>query len=138
MDENCIFCKIINGQIPSTKIYENDYVYAFLDIMPVNKGHTLVVPKKHSKNLLEDDVEDLKHCVEAVQKIAPAIVRAVEADGFNLGVNTNKAAGQAVFHTHFHIIPRHEEDGLRPWPQRKYDEGEIDPVKEKIIKALEK
>ena len=134
--EDCIFCKIIKGEIPSTKIYENEYVYAFLDIMPVNKGHTLVIPKKHSRNLLEDDVEDLKHCIEAAQKVATAVMRAVNADGFNLGVNTNSAAGQAVFHTHFHIIPRFEDDGLRAWPHKEYGEGEMLPLGNKIIENL--
>jgi histidine triad (HIT) family protein len=135
-DENCIFCKIIDGKIPCSKIYEDEMTFAFLDIMPVNKGHTLVVPKSHSKNMLEDEDKDLAACMTAVKKLAPAIIEATDADGFNLGVNTNKAAGQAVFHTHMHIIPRFENDGLKHWPGGKYEDTEIDDYKKKIIKNL--
>jgi len=134
--EDCVFCKIIDGQIPAHKVYEDDKTVAFLDIAPVNKGHMLVIPKKHSKNILEDDLEDLKACIATVQKIAHAVLKATNADGFNLGVNTNRAAGQAVFHTHFHVIPRFEDDGLRLWPQRKSTDEEMKTTQEAIIGAL--
>lgn len=133
---DCIFCKIINGKIPSAKVYENDKVFAFLDINPVNKGHTLVVPKKHSANMLEDDLEDLNACMDAVQKVAKATIAAVNAQGFNLGVNTNREAGQVVMHTHFHVIPRFSNDGLRHWPQGKYKEGVMEQVRASISKDL--
>lgn len=135
-DENCIFCKIISGDIPAAKVYEDDLVIAFLDIMPVSKGHTLVVPKNHSRNMLDDDDDDLKKCIHAVKKVAPAIIRATGADGFNLGANTEKAAGQAVFHTHFHVIPRFVNDGLKHWPGGKYENGEMEAVKNSIIDKL--
>jgi len=137
MDENCIFCKIIKGDIPAAKVYEDEKTLAFLDIAPVNKGHTLVIPKKHSKNLLEDDMDDLDICMKTIKKVAKAVMGATGADGFNLGANTNSAAGQVVFHTHFHIIPRFEDDGLRHWPQGKYDEMEMDSFQEKIKESIE-
>jgi histidine triad (HIT) family protein len=135
-DGTCIFCKIINGEIPSSKVYEDDKVYAFLDINPINKGHTLVIPKKHSTDMLEDDDEDLKAVIHVSKNIAKAVMTAVNADGFNLGVNTKKAAGQVVFHTHFHIIPRFENDGLKNWPGKSYEEGQMKEVSELIIKEL--
>lgn len=135
--EDCIFCKIIKGDIPSAKVYEDDRVMAFLDIGPANKGHTLVVPKKHSKNILEDDLEDLNACMNTVQKVAMAIIRAVNAGGFNLITNTNKTAGQVISHTHFHIIPRFENDGLKHWPQGKYKDGEMEEIQKKIVENIE-
>lgn len=134
--EDCIFCKIIKGDIPSSKIYENDKVYAFLDISPVNKGHALIVPKKHSKNMLEDDDDDLKAVIHASKIVAKAIIMAVRADGFNLGVNTNSAAGQVVFHTHFHIIPRFNDDGLKQWTGAPYEDNEMQSIQNKILNSL--
>jgi histidine triad (HIT) family protein len=135
-DDNCIFCKIIDGKIPCAKIYEDEKVLAFLDIMPVNKGHVLVVPKNHSKNILEDDDNDIVLCMKAIKKIGKAAIKAVNAQGFNIGVNTERAAGQAVFHTHFHVIPRYENDGLHHWPGGKYAEGEIEKVRKSIESCL--
>jgi len=136
LDENCIFCRIIKGEIPSLKVYEDDKVLAFLDISPVNKGHILVIPKNHASNYLESDDKDISACAVAVKKIGKAVVRAVEADGFNIGVNTKKAAGQIVMHTHLHIIPRFNDDGFRHWPHKQYEEGEMEKYKEKIIKEI--
>ena len=130
--EDCIFCKIVRGEIPSSKVYEDDNVIAFLDISPVNKGHTLVIPKKHSENILEDDFEDVIACMEAIRKIAPKVMESVNADGFNLSVNTNKAAGQEVMHTHFHIIPRFNDDEFKNWAQGQYEDGEMKDVQDKI------
>jgi histidine triad (HIT) family protein len=135
-DETCIFCKIIDGKIPCAKIYEDEKVFAFLDISPVNLGHTLIVPKNHSRNLLEDSEEDLGSLMKSAKKIGKAIMIAMKADGFNLESNIEKAAGQAVFHTHFHIIPRFYTDGLRHWPQGKYEDGQIEGVRKKITDKL--
>jgi histidine triad (HIT) family protein len=137
-DENCIFCKIIDGKIPSAKVYEDEKVLAFLDITPVNKGHTLVVPKNHSKNILEDDDKDIDSCMRIVKKIGKGVMKAMKAQGFNIGVNTERAAGQAVFHTHFHVIPRFEDDGLHHWPGGKYPEGEMEKVRKSILSSLER
>jgi len=131
-DDNCIFCKIVEGKIPAAKIYDNDTVFAFLDIHPVNKGHTLVCPKAHSRNMLEDDDKDLAACIHTIKMVAKGVMKATGATGFNLISNINPSAGQAVFHTHFHIIPRFDDDGLRHWPQKKYTENEIDDLKELI------
>jgi histidine triad (HIT) family protein len=114
--QDCIFCKIVSGEIPSDNIYEDDQVVAFLDIRPVSRGHALVVPKKHSADLLEADDEVLAASMARVKKIARAITKAIGAAGFNLHVNTGSAAGQVVFHLHFHIIPRFEHDGIKMWP----------------------
>ena len=100
--EDCIFCKIAQGKVPSTKVYENDKVIAFLDIAPNNKGHCLILPKTHSKNLLEMDKEDLNAAMEALQKVAKAVTKAFDYPGFNLLMNNSKEAGQVVFHSHFH------------------------------------
>ncbi|RME53448.1 HIT family protein, partial [Candidatus Woesearchaeota archaeon] len=116
---DCIFCKIIAGEIPSQMVYENDKVFAFLDINPINKGHTLIVPREHHEDFLDTPDDVLQDMIVRVKKIARAIMTAVNADGFNLGVNTKPAAGQIVFHTHMHIIPRFEGDGLRHWPGKK-------------------
>lgn len=105
-----IFSKIISGEIPSFKIYENDYVYAFLDISQVSKGHTLLVPKKPSANILETDEETMKHIGVALPKVANAIKKAFHPDGLNIIQNNGEYADQSVFHIHFHLIPRYEND----------------------------
>lgn len=106
-DENCIFCKIIAGDIPSAKVYENEHVLAFLDISQVTKGHTLVIPKKHEKNVYELSQESAQHVFQAVPKIANAIRTQFEPIGMNLLNNNEEAAGQTVFHYHVHILPRY-------------------------------
>ncbi len=112
---NCLFCKIIAGEIPSVNVYEDEYVLAFLDINPVKAGHTLVIPKTHGADVTDSSNEDLAQVMGVVRKIAPKIQQIVGADGFNLMSNTGEAAGQSVFHTHFHIIPRFADDGLPMW-----------------------
>lgn len=137
-EKDCLFCRIINGEIPSTKIYEDDYVYAFLDIAPGQEGHTLVIPKKHSTNILSLDIEYGTKILEAIQKIAPAIMRAMEAEGFNIIQNNNEVAGQTVFHTHFHIIPRKPQDGMGLWSPNPYKTMEkMQETAKKIIDALQ-
>ncbi len=135
-EEKCIFCKIIEGKIPAAKIYEDEAIIAFLDIYPVNKGHALIMPKNHATNFLEDTDKDSTKCIKVAKRIAKAVMEATKATGFNLIVNTNKAAGQVIMHTHFHIIPRYENDGLKHWPQGKYDDKEVEKVREEIIKHL--
>ena len=137
-NDNCLFCKIIKGDIPSSKIYENDQVYAFLDINPVNKGHTLVIPKNHSSDMLDDDDEDLKACIHAAKIVGKAVMNATNAQGFNFSSNIKKAAGQVVFHTHFHIIPRFDGDGFEHWKGKAYENDEMNQFKNKIINELEK
>ncbi|HCY6766850.1 TPA: HIT family protein [Staphylococcus aureus] len=105
-----IFCKILTGEIPSFKVYEDDYVYAFLDISQVTKGHTLLIPKKASANIFETDEETMKHIGAALPKVANAIKRAFNPDGLNIIQNNGEFADQSVFHIHFHLIPRYEND----------------------------
>ncbi|KIX91403.1 cell-cycle regulation protein HIT [Staphylococcus microti] len=105
-----IFSKIIAGDIPSYKIYENEYVYAFLDISQVSKGHTLLIPKKPSANIFETDAETMKHIGEALPIVANAIKAAFNPDGLNIIQNNGTYASQSVFHIHFHLIPRYEND----------------------------
>lgn len=112
---DCIFCKIVAGEIPSHKIYEDEQVLAFLDIHPINAGHTLVIPKAHHQDLLDTPSELLARLMRTIVKIAPAIIKAVSASAFNLGVNNGRAAGQIIFHTHFHIMPRFDSDGHKLW-----------------------
>lgn len=103
----CIFCKIINGEIPCAKVFENEHVLAFLDISQVTKGHTLVIPKVHKTNIYEMTPDVSREFFEAVPKIAQAIKDEYEPIGLNLLNNNGEKAGQSVFHYHMHIIPRY-------------------------------
>ncbi|WP_174616213.1 HIT family protein [Virgibacillus ihumii] len=105
--EDCIFCKIIDGDIPSAKVYEDDKVYAFLDISQVTKGHTLVIPKTHTKNIYETPPEVASELFARVPKIAAAIKERYSPIGMNLLNNNEEPADQSVFHLHIHIIPRY-------------------------------
>ena len=134
---DCIFCKIIAKEIPADFVYENDKIVAFLDIRPCNPGHTLVVPKEHHVDLLETPDSVLADIMSRTKKIAPAVVKAVNADGFNTIFNTKPAAGQMIFHTHMHIIPRFIGDGLKHWPEKEMSKEEMQKVKEGVIAALE-
>ena len=108
MKNDCIFCAIAAGEIPSFKVYEDDLVLAYLDINPCSKGHTLVIPKAHTTGLLDTPAESLKEIIVRVQKVAEHIKTALPCDGFNILQNNGTAAGQSVFHLHFHIVPRYE------------------------------
>lgn len=129
---SCVFCKIIAGEIPSFKVYEDDYTLAFLDINPVKPGHTLVVSKKHLANLEETDEETLCRVMSAVKKVGLSLKNNLGAASYNVTENNDPAAGQMVSHLHFHVIPRLEDDGLESWPQGKYGEGEAETVLNKI------
>ena len=133
---DCLFCNIIAGEIPSEKIYEDEKTFAFLDINPVNPGHTLVLPKTHAINIFDITAEDWGAVMETVRTLATPIREAVGADGINIHVNNEEAAGQKVFHSHIHIIPRLTDDGLKHWEHTPYKDGEIDVVREKITAAL--
>ncbi|WP_227937858.1 HIT family protein [Alkalihalobacillus deserti] len=107
LDQNCVFCKIANGEIPASKIYEDEHVLAFLDISQVTKGHTLVIPKTHQTDLFDLQEETAKHIYSVVPKLASAIKQTYEAEGLNLVNNNGEVAGQTVFHYHVHLIPRY-------------------------------
>ncbi|HEM5239366.1 TPA: HIT family protein [Streptococcus suis] len=110
---DCIFCKIISGEIPASKVYEDDQVLAFLDITQVTKGHTLVVPKEHYRNVLDMDKEAAARLFSVVPTIARQLKEKLGASGLNIVNNNEEAAGQTVFHTHIHLLPRfNNQDGL--------------------------
>ena len=113
-DENCIFCKIVSGEIPSHKVYEDKDVYAFLDASPLTAGHTLVITKDHYENFMSVPQEKLHNVMDVVQKIGQAQIRGLLARGVNIISNAGTIAGQAIMHFHIHVIPRYEVgDGFR-------------------------
>ncbi len=120
-DPDCIFCKIVNGDIPSAKVFESETCLAFLDIAPVNPGHALVLPKGHYATLMDIPEELQGDLMATLSKLGKAVMEATGADGLNLMQNNYEAAGQEVHHVHFHLIPRHSDDGLKLWPQSGYD-----------------
>ena len=128
---DCIFCKIVKKEVPSLVIYEDKDVFAFLDIGPVNPGHTLVIPKKHAKNLYEIKDPDLAKVSVALKKVASAVKSGVGSEGINIMMNVEKAAGQLVDHIHFHVIPRFSNDGIKHWPHAKYLSGQAEAVQKK-------
>jgi len=134
--KDCIFCKIVAGEIPCNKVYEDDNTLVFLDIKPVNEGHCLVISKEHFENILETPDEHLKEMVLTAKKVAKAVMTATKAQGFNTTMNTKEAAGQAVKHVHFHIIPRFNNDGLKLWPQHSLEEKEMQEIAKKIKAAV--
>lgn len=132
MTQESIFSKIIKGEIPSVKIYEDENTYAFLDIRPNNPGHTLVIPKNPSTNIYEISDKDLKDLFNTVKKISIAIKKGVGATGINIAMNNDKDAGQEVFHSHIHVIPRFPNDGFHHGKHLKYEAGQMEDVAEKI------
>ncbi len=135
--ENCIFCKIISGEIPALKVYEGDHTLAFLDIKPNNPGHALVIPKDHFENIYTLPDETLARMALSVKKVALAVKEAVSADGINISMNNEESAGQEIFHAHIHVIPRKEGDGFKHFPTTLYEEGEAEDVAKRIISSLE-
>ncbi len=130
---DCIFCRIVNRQIPSGNVFEDDFVFAFLDISPANKGHTLVITKKHFETFTDIPDDVIERLAVSTKKIACAVIESCNADGFNLLMNNKKVSGQIVPHAHFHIIPRFENDGHRiNWEHKKYSDGEMASFQEKI------
>lgn len=136
LNMDCIFCKIVKGEIPSYKVYEDDETLAFLDIAPVNPGHTLVIPKDHFENLYTLPDEALTRLMLTAKKVALGVKKGIGADGINIAMNNGKAGGQVIFHAHLHVIPRIEGDGLKLWPQKSYKEGEAESVTKKIKEAF--
>ncbi len=131
---NCIFCKIIAGEIPSFKIYEDDYVLAFLDIFPHAKGHTVVIPKKHLENIDEFSAEEWNFLMSAVHKVAKRVEEVLKPDGLNIAMNDKPVAGQVVPHTHWHILPRYVGDGGGSVHSIIKNPGDIKP--EELIKLF--
>lgn len=136
MENDCIFCKIVKGVIPAQKIYEDEDTFAFLDIHPINRGHTLVIPKSHHENIYTIPKNVYERLMESVRMLAPKIKQAVGAEGINIGINNDSAAGQLVFHMHVHIIPRFDGDGHSHWHGNPYQEGEIVSISEIIAQEF--
>ena len=130
----CVFCKIVNGEIPSAKVYEDDQVLAILDLSQAQKGHTLVMPKKHFDTFLDADSDTVKPVFEVTQKLARKIKTNLNADGVNVLNNTNAAAGQSVMHMHVHIIPRYTNDDLEIKFVDHSDKYKLDDVLKEINK----
>jgi len=125
-DPDCLFCKIVAGEIPSTRVDEDERTVTFMDINPATRGHVLVVPREHAKDLTEIDAEDLAAVARAAQKIARTMPERLGADGVNLLNSYGRAAWQTVFHFHMHVIPRYDADPLRlPWTPEPGDRDEI-------------
>jgi histidine triad (HIT) family protein len=135
-DPDNIFAKILRGEIPSTRVYENDSVVAFMDVMPQAEGHTLVVPKAASRNVRDADPAMLGPLMAAVQKIARAVKQAFNADGVTVIQFNEPAAGQTVFHLHFHVIPRFDGVPLRPHSGKMEEAAVLQANAEKIRAAL--
>lgn len=135
-DSNNIFAKILRGEIPAHKVYEDDNVLAFMDVMPQANGHVLVVPKAASRNILDADPATLGALIATVQKVAIAAQDAFEAEGITIVQFNEAPAGQSVFHLHFHVIPRHEGVPLQPHSGKMEDGGVLAANAEKIKVAL--
>lgn len=133
---NCIFCKIIQGEIPADKIYEDENHLAFLDIAPVNPGHILLIPIVHYKNLYNLPDDTLGGIAPLIKKIAIAVKQATNADGISIRMNNESAAGQIVPHAHFHIMPRFSNDGHRHWRGKQCPPDKLKETAEKIKKFL--
>ncbi|MFP3545873.1 HIT family protein [Rhizobium sp. SIMBA_035] len=135
-DDNNIFAKILRGEIPSHRVYEDDHTVAFMDVMPQAPGHVLVVPKAPSRNILDADPAALSQAIAVVQKIANAVQDAFDADGVFVCQFNEPAAGQTVFHLHFHVIPRHDGVALKPHSGTMEDGAVLAANAEKIRAEL--
>lgn len=136
-NDDCLFCRIVRGEIPGAKVYEDDHVYAFLDIGPLSEGHVLVVPKKHCDTLFSFDAAQGGALIAALQKVGAAVMRATGATGLNVIQNNYPAAGQTVFHMHWHLVPRHEGDAVLPWKAGSYpDAATMNALADRIAGAL--
>jgi histidine triad (HIT) family protein len=136
-DSNNIFAKILRGEFPCYKVYENDRVLAFLDIMPRAPGHTLVIPKSPARNILDIGVEDFVHVARGTHKIANAAMKAFKADGITIQQFSEPASGQVVYHLHMHVMPRYEGVALLPPASRKEDAKVLEDNAAKLIAALD-
>lgn len=137
---DCVFCKIVQNELPAAKVFENEHVVAFMDISQTTKGHTLIIPKKHAENIYELDEETASELFKAVPKIARAIKESLRPLGLNIVNNNEKEAGQAVFHYHLHLVPRYgKEDGFYiNWQNHSsdYSFNDLEKMSEQIKQAF--
>ena len=137
MNDNCIFCKIIGKEIPSTILYEDEDFSVIMDISPASKGHAILLAKKHVPNIYELDENLASKALVVVSKVAKAMKEELRCDGLNILQNNGEAAGQTVFHFHIHLIPRYKDDQVNiTWKQGKYGEGEAAALADGIRKRL--
>lgn len=136
MHDDCIFCNIIAEKIPAEVVFENEHTLAFLDIHPNNHGHTLVIPKKHFRNVFDTPQDVWLQVMKTVHHIAGAVRDGSGAKGVNISNNNERVAHQEVFHTHVHIIPRFEGDPHKPWTSKKYTGDESAIVAKSIRKHI--
>ncbi len=136
IEKDCIFCKIVRNEIPAVKIYEDEHTLAFMDIQPNHRGHSLVIPKAHFENIHSLPAEDMCRVFLVAQKIATASRNSLDADGINIVMNNDSAAGQLVWHAHVHVIPRYNDDGGYIGKKYTYIAGEMEEVAEKIKAEL--
>lgn len=129
---NCLFCNLAKGKVPAVKLYEDEDTLAFLDIHPNTRGHALVIPKAHHENIYGLPVETFARTMMTVQRVAIALKNALDADGINVVMNNESAAGQMIWHAHVHIIPRTNEDGGYVGKKYTYIAGEMEEIAEKI------
>lgn len=135
-DDNNIFAKILRGEIPCHRVYEDADTLAFMDVMPQSPGHLLVIPKVPSRNILDADAATLSKVIPVVQKLAVAAKDAFDADGITVTQFNEPAAGQTVYHLHFHIIPRYEGAGLKPHSGQMEDNAVLATNAKKVVDAL--
>jgi histidine triad (HIT) family protein len=134
MDNNCIFCKIANGEIPSKTLYEDEDFRVILDLGPATKGHALMLPKNHFANLYELSDETAAKVLPLAKKVATQMTEKLGCDGFNLVQNNGETAGQTVFHFHLHMIPRYENDGQKiGWNPGSPSQEELEEIKNTIV-----
>ena len=136
-DPNCIFCKIVAGQIPCWKLYEDEAVFSFLDIGPLSEGHCLIIPRKHYETIDQMGGEEVAACARLIPRLSRAVQQATGAAGWNVLQNNGPFSGQAVPHVHFHIIPRRQDDGLGyRWPAGKLDKQTAERLMDQITQRL--
>ncbi len=137
-DPDCIFCKIVAGAIPCHKVYEDEDVLSFLDVGPLSRGHTLVIPKGHWAALGDMPAATAGRCMATASRLGPAVMKAAGAAGYNVLQNNGTVAGQVVMHVHLHIIPRRQDDGLGyRWPAGKLDPADAAPLLAAIRAAMQ-
>ena len=135
--EECIFCKILSGDIPCAQVYADEYTLSFLDIAPIAEGHTLVIPRRHWQTLWDVPPEQGERIFSVLKAVGKAVLSATQATGLNVVLNNYASAGQVVPHAHWHLIPRFEGDGLLQVVQKKYDSQEaMQAMAEKVKAAL--
>jgi histidine triad (HIT) family protein len=142
MSEDCVFCSIVAGDIPSRTVHEGEHTFAFLDVNPLARGHTLVIPREHHETVAEMPEEVREAVFARAGELTPAVEAAVDADATTVGMNNGAASGQEVPHAHVHVVPRFEDDGVGPlhtldWPRPELDDDEFDAVAEDVRRNVE-